>query len=160
MNIIDEIVGVYGNKVRIRVCGILVRKSKILLLKHSGIGESGFMWIPPGGGVQFGESLHLALKREFREEIGIDIEVGNLVSIHEYIGDSLHAIEFFFEVHSLDEDLKIGYDPETNFQIINDSAWFSYSQLKKINKKEVHQIFQKYKSLADIRSNFRTFLNQ
>lgn len=48
-------------------------EGKILMLKSPDRG-----WEIPGGQVEEGESLTDALKREVKEETGIDIEVGSL----------------------------------------------------------------------------------
>lgn len=43
------------------------------------------LWEFPGGSVEFGEKLADALKREMREEYGIEIEVGRLVDVADHI---------------------------------------------------------------------------
>lgn len=43
------------------------------------------LWEFPGGSVEFGEQLHDALKREMREEYGIEIEVGELLDVADHI---------------------------------------------------------------------------
>lgn len=42
-------------------------------------------WEFPGGSVEFGETLAEALKREMREEYGIEIEVGELLDVADHI---------------------------------------------------------------------------
>jgi len=42
-------------------------------------------WEFPGGGVEFGEPMADALKREMKEEFGIDIAVGELLSVDDHI---------------------------------------------------------------------------
>ncbi len=43
------------------------------------------LWEFPGGSVEFGEKLADALKREMREEYGIEIEVGDLLDVADHI---------------------------------------------------------------------------
>jgi mutator protein MutT len=42
-------------------------------------------WEFPGGSVEFGETLSAALKREMKEEFGIEIEIGDLLDIADHI---------------------------------------------------------------------------
>ena len=43
------------------------------------------LWEFPGGSVEFGERLADALKREIREEYGVEIEVGPLLDVSDHI---------------------------------------------------------------------------
>jgi 8-oxo-dGTP diphosphatase len=43
-------------------------------------------WEPPGGQVEAGEGLVVALEREVREESGCEIEVGRLVGVYSNLG--------------------------------------------------------------------------
>ncbi len=43
------------------------------------------LWEFPGGSVEFGERLADALKREIREEYGVEIEVGKLLDVIDHI---------------------------------------------------------------------------
>jgi 8-oxo-dGTP diphosphatase len=43
------------------------------------------LWEFPGGSVEFGEKLADALKREMREEYGIEITVGELLDVSDHI---------------------------------------------------------------------------
>lgn len=47
------------------------------------------VWVPPGGKLEKGETLRQGVEREVEEELGVDIEVGEIVGISEvnYGGD-------------------------------------------------------------------------
>ena len=66
---------------RIRVSGILKKDDKILFVKHRKHGEE--YYLLPGGGVDFGETFEIALKREFLEEVNLNISVDKLCLISE-----------------------------------------------------------------------------
>ncbi|WP_435354307.1 NUDIX domain-containing protein [Emticicia sp. SJ17W-69] len=115
----------YGNRIRVRVCGVCVENGQILLVCHRPIlGEKDY-WCPPGGGVDRGETAEEALKREFLEETGFEVEVGKLLKTKEFIQPPLHAIELYFSVKILRGNLIKGHDPEMNLneQLIKDVSW-------------------------------------
>ena len=133
----------FEKKVRVRVCGILKEEGKILLVKHRGIGESGHLWAPPGGGVEFGERLTDALQREFLEETNVQVKVEAYLFTNEHIDDRHHAIEVFFEVTRLAGNLELGHDPELppDDQMIKDVRFFSAKELEKLPKSTLHEAF-------------------
>jgi len=57
-----------------RVAGILVHNGKVLLQSPKNTGEYDFI----GGHVALGEATAETLARKWREEVGADIEVGEL----------------------------------------------------------------------------------
>ncbi|PAP75507.1 NUDIX domain-containing protein [Rubrivirga marina] len=108
---------VYTNRVRVRV-GALVfddpdDPSAVLLAEHEGLWEDRPFWTPPGGGVEFGEGLEEALRREVTEEAGVDVEVGPLRYAIDFIRPPLHAVSFYFACRARDvEAARLGTDPE------------------------------------------------
>ncbi|MDZ7898576.1 MAG: NUDIX hydrolase [Arcicella sp.] len=119
----------YGNRVRVRVCGVCIREDKILLLNHIGIRENSDFWCPPGGGLEFGETIEECLKREFLEETNTKISVGKFLTVNEFVNPPLHAIELFYEVKIISGEPKKGFDPEMEEQIITDLRWFSLEDI-------------------------------
>jgi len=124
-----ELINQYGNQLRLRVCGICVQSGKVLLINHSGMNESGEFWSPPGGGLEFGESIEDCLKREFLEETNTIISVGRFLTVREFLKPPLHAIELYYEVKILSGEIKIGFDPEMEYQIIKDIQWLSFEEV-------------------------------
>ena len=61
------------------VAGIIKQNGKYLITKRFENSHLGGMWEFPGGKIMTGESDLTALKRELKEELGIDCDVGNLV---------------------------------------------------------------------------------
>ncbi|MBZ9578301.1 NUDIX domain-containing protein [Patescibacteria group bacterium] len=62
-----------NKKVRVGVGVIINKKKKILLMKRRG-SHGAETWAPPGGHIDFGESVTNCAKREVKEEIGIEIK--------------------------------------------------------------------------------------
>jgi len=92
------------NKFNIRVYGIWLKKHKILL-SHENI--DGFQMVKfPGGGLEFGEGIKDGLRREFREELRIDIHI--LRHIHttdSFIRSAFKTNEQVIAVHYLVDSL-------------------------------------------------------
>lgn len=137
----EEIIKNFGNRLRIRVCGICIRDNALLVIKHHNIGSVGHIWIPPGGGLDFGERISDALKREFIEETGLTIEVKNLVHLYEYMDTPLHAIELFFTVDAQGE-ASLGHDPEMpeNTPLLQELKWMTREDLRKENPASLHPV--------------------
>jgi 8-oxo-dGTP diphosphatase len=133
-----EIAEVYGNKVRIRVMGLCWQSDALLMVRHQ-MGDRD-LWAPPGGGVEFGESLEDALKREFVEETGLMVSVGKFLFGCEFVQKPLHAIELFFEVDRLSGDLMTGNDPELT--IIQNVQFLSPDDIQRIPAGHLHGIFK------------------
>ena len=139
----NSISNLYGNRLRVRACGIFIKDGEILLLNHKSLAETDF-WAPPGGGISLGEKAETCLAREFKEETGLTINVGQFLFACEFIQSPLHAIELFFEVFASGGDLIIGIDPEmdANNQIIQDVKFVSTAQIKTMKTNSLHGLFQ------------------
>ena len=146
----ESINSLYGNRVRLRVCGIHIHNNKILLVKHTGIGTTGIFWAPPGGGINLGESLLTGLKREVKEETNLDAHGEELLFVHEFIQAPLHAIEIFFKIETHNVNFAVGMDPEHSEQIIEDVKYFSEKEIYQSNLEEFHQIFTLSRSFNEL----------
>ena len=133
----------YGGRLRLRVIGICLESSKVLLLKHLGFGDRGYLWSPPGGEVQFEESLSEALSREFYEETGLHIHVQKFLGVHEHISMPLHAVECAFLVKKKSGKVRLGSEKSTvGHAVLSEAHFFSATELKKLPKSSLHYLLQ------------------
>lgn len=83
----------------IRTAGraLLIQDDQVLAVKYRGDGD--VFYALPGGGQEPGEPLHENVRRECREELGIEVQVGDLAFVREWIDPTrnVHQIEFIFE---------------------------------------------------------------
>ena len=145
---------IYQNRTRVRVCGLCLDDDRLLLLKHNSLGSRGYVWIPPGGGVEFGTDLVQNLIREFDEEAGLVIEAKEMLFVHEFMSKSLHALEIFFLVHRIGGQLRLGTDPELDppDQILQEARFMSFSEINQVHPENKHQIFQYCKNSTELLS--------
>jgi 8-oxo-dGTP diphosphatase len=118
------------DKFNIRVYGIWIKDKKILLSNED---INGFKMVKlPGGGLEFGEGLVDGLKREFREELDVAIEVEKLIHTTDVFIQSAfrkneQVIASHYLVHSDDEintyeisqTTNLGADNHHSFQWVN-----------------------------------------
>jgi len=71
------------NRFNIRVYGIVINDSKQVLVADEYI-RGGLYTKFPGGGLEFGEGTRDCLKRELKEELGIEAEVGDHIYTTDY----------------------------------------------------------------------------
>ena len=149
----DEMIrSTYGQKVRVRVCGLCFRNDSLLMIKHKGLGKQGILWSPPGGGLAFGESSEACLVREFKEETGLEVEPTQFLFVNEFISKDLQAIELFFSVRIKKGALIKGNDPETSqdHQIIQAVRFVTFEELKIMPTEIKHNIFQEIEDIRDL----------
>lgn len=71
------------------VAAVIFKDGKVFATQR-GYGEFKDGWEFPGGKVESGESPEEALRREIREELEVDINVGDLIETIEYDYPSFH----------------------------------------------------------------------
>ena len=90
-----------------------------------------------GGGIEFAETSQEALKREFKEELGIDIEIGEYCGISENIftfrGKKAHEIVLLYNIKIKNEDYKDRY-PMIDDDGNSEAVWIDIDEFKS-NKK-------------------------
>jgi 8-oxo-dGTP diphosphatase len=87
-------------RVRTAAKAIVIRDGHLLAIKCQG--QLGPFYILPGGGQEPGEDLVACLRRECREEIGVDVDVGALRYVRDYVGRNHSLASFEGDVHALE----------------------------------------------------------
>ena len=88
--------------IRLAVRAAIVRDDAILLVAFDD--ENGFHYNLPGGGVEPGERLYAAVRREVREEAAAEVEVKELLFVYECfppdygftLDEKTHCVDFIF----------------------------------------------------------------
>jgi len=98
------------HRFNLRVYGILINDKKQILVADEYI-RGGFYTKFPGGGLEFGEGTRDCLKRELKEELGIEAEIGEHIYTTDYFQMSAfrpedQIISIYYFAKQL-EDLKV-----------------------------------------------------
>ncbi|PLX25363.1 DNA mismatch repair protein MutT [Candidatus Parcubacteria bacterium] len=118
-----------------RVRAIIVKENKLLSIKRIKKGET--FWCCPGGMVENGETHETALKRECKEELGVDIELSDL--FFKMASEKLETkgqMEYFYLAKIISGELGSGNGPE--FQ--KDSGYQGSYQLEWLDIVDISNI--------------------
>lgn len=91
------------------IAGILEWEGLILIARRAEDGRLPNLWEFPGGKVESGETPEQALQREFREELGVEIDVGKHVgvSVYQYPEGSVRLSAYRVYHRSGDFELRV-----------------------------------------------------
>lgn len=115
----------------IRIYGICLNERNEVLLSDETYRDLNFTKFP-GGGLEFGEGTIDCLKREFREEFSLEIEVGNLFYLTDFFqvsafseNDQVISVYYLIkaDLHALDQLV----DNQTSAEKLH---WVNLSELK------------------------------
>jgi ADP-ribose pyrophosphatase YjhB (NUDIX family) len=98
------------------VKGLVERDGRYLLL------EQPVGWVPPGGGVEHGETFREALRREVREETALSVSVGDPVGAFTFALQGVHVCVTVFECKAGEGEVDPSADPE---EPISAAGWFA-----------------------------------
>jgi 8-oxo-dGTP diphosphatase len=76
--------------------GILMQNGRVLICQRKRDGAFPLQWEFPGGKVEPGEDAATCLRRELREELTIEAEIGSEISTFRYIYPNGFEVELFF----------------------------------------------------------------
>ena len=78
------------NMKNIRVVAAVIRSGEKIFATERGYGEFKGKWEFPGGKIEHGETPEAALAREIKEELEIEIKIGELIHTIEYDYPTFH----------------------------------------------------------------------
>ena len=87
-------------------CWIVNSEGKILLTQRILNKNNGGKWEPTGGLVISGETSKQGIKRELKEEIGLDIEDDKIRLIKEIVEEN-EKLNFFRDIYLIKEDINL-----------------------------------------------------
>lgn len=105
------------------------RNGKIFIAKRQMSGDMGGRWEFPGGKIEEGEDFSEAIKREMKEEFGVEVKVGSKITSGEFNHKDIKCTLDVFEV-TFPHDGK-----EKPFILTEhtDYKWENVDQIEKLN---------------------------
>ncbi len=97
-----------NQKINIRIAGLLIKDNKILLIRHKK--EDKKYWLVPGGNLEYGERIEDCLRREFMEELTMEVQAKDFIFLVESISPNKdrHILNLFYKVEAEKFNIKIG----------------------------------------------------
>lgn len=108
------------------VKGLLVNSGKFLILKQK-LNDGSHKWDLPGGRIKFGETPLDTLKREVKEEVGIDVEIQKPVGMWYFFrqNDGHQVVATTFLCKPITNIVKVGNEEDEN---IVEHRWVTFEE--------------------------------
>jgi 8-oxo-dGTP diphosphatase len=108
------------------VVAVILDDTERVLLTRRSIPPFQDLWVMPGGKIDLGESILDALRREVREEVGLEVEVDDLIDVFEHVTpgeENYHFVIIYYLCRPLWCEISF------NEQEVAEAAWVQGSDL-------------------------------
>lgn len=108
------------------VVAVIINEDGEVLLTRRNVPPFQGEWVMPGGRIDLGEPIVKALQREVMEEVGLGVEVEDLIDVFEHVtpgDDNYHFIILYYLCHPL--SCAINHNPAE----VAEARWVSQSAL-------------------------------
>lgn len=134
VKVLTDIINEQHENFRVGVRSLVIYNRKTLLLKRSTHTRDKACWESPGGRVEFGEDLHTALRREIKEETGLDnIHIEKLLYALTFVDTDIQEIGLMYLSYANSDKVTLS-DEHTDF------IWATKEQLKLLNKSNAQEL--------------------
>ena len=117
--------------------GVAIRDGKLLVMEGFDEKKGTHFYRCLGGGIEYGEKSDEALRREFMEEISLDIKINDFLGVDEniftYNGKLGHELVFLYDIDIADKDYKEEYPMIENGKT-GTAVWIDVEDFKKREK--------------------------
>ena len=138
-----------NKEIIVRCRGVILHEDMLLVVKHSI--QSDYYPLP-GGHLEWGEKVQDCFRREVKEELGIEPEVGRLLYVNNLTNqynEGKQSIEFFFEVINSADYLDISKLKGTHSYELAEICWIGKNDSRIILPKQLQTDLNSGKILSD-----------
>ena len=107
------------------VAAIIIKDDKYFIAQRNRYKHMGLSWEFPGGKVEKGETFEIALKREIKEELNIEINIKNKLGEENYQDDKINVKLHYFICSHISGEVYLNEH--------EDSAWVTKNEFKNYN---------------------------
>ena len=124
---------------RVSARGLLIENNSVLFIEYSDM-DNAIYYSLPGGGQDINIDLAQTLRNEFIEEVGIEIQTGDVILVREFIvsnsrvecwPNGIHQLEIIFDCKRVHDKIEI---PATKPDIgMTGIKWIPIDEIKSYN---------------------------
>ena len=107
------------------VAAIIIKDDKFFIAQRNRNKHMGLSWEFPGGKVEEGETFEVALKREIKEELNIEIIIKNKLAEENYQDDKINVKLHYFLCSHISGEFYLNEH--------EDSTWVTRNEFKNYN---------------------------